>query len=59
MARFRTKRQSSIEEQVEGRTEISGLGDRLKDKVKGYSKGMKVGDCCTGVDDQTETGDSG
>ena len=41
MASFRTKDKAVIEELVEGAAEISGLGDRLKDKVKGYSKGMK------------------
>lgn len=41
MANFRTNDKAKIEELVEGAAEISGLGDRLKDKVKGYSKGMK------------------
>ena len=41
MASFRTKDKAKIEELVNMAAEISGLGDRLKDKVKGYSKGMK------------------
>jgi ABC-2 type transport system ATP-binding protein len=41
MASFRTKDKARIDELVEAAAEISGLGDRLKDKVKGYSKGMK------------------
>jgi ABC-2 type transport system ATP-binding protein len=41
MASFRTKDKDQIEELVDTAAEISGLGDRLKDKVKGYSKGMK------------------
>jgi ABC-2 type transport system ATP-binding protein len=41
MASFRTNDKAGIEELVEAAAEISGLGDRLKDKVKGYSKGMK------------------
>lgn len=41
MANFRTKDKSELQELVDAAAEISGLGDRLKDKVKGYSKGMK------------------
>lgn len=41
MATFRTKDKTKIQELVDAAAEISGLGDRLKDKVKGYSKGMK------------------
>jgi len=41
MASFRTKNKAEIEKLVDAAAEISGLGDRLKDKVKGYSKGMK------------------
>jgi ABC-2 type transport system ATP-binding protein len=41
MASFRTKDKAQIEELVDTAAEISGLVDRLKDKVKGYSKGMK------------------
>jgi ABC-2 type transport system ATP-binding protein len=41
MASFRTKDKTAIKELVDVAAEISGLGKRLKDKVKGYSKGMK------------------
>ena len=41
MATFRTQDKAKIQELVDAAAEISGLGDRLKDKVKGYSKGMK------------------
>jgi len=41
MANFRTKDKTTLEDLVNIATEISGLGERLKDKVKGYSKGMK------------------
>jgi ABC-2 type transport system ATP-binding protein len=41
MANFRTKDKAEVERLVNAAAEISGLGDRLKDKVKGYSKGMK------------------
>lgn len=41
MASFRTKDKTEINRLVDVATEISGLGERLKDKVKGYSKGMK------------------
>ena len=41
MASFRTQDKTKIQELVDAAAEISGLGDRLKDKVKGYSKGMK------------------
>ena len=41
MASFGTKDKATIEKLVDSAAEISGLGDRLKDKVKGYSKGMK------------------
>ena len=41
MASFRTNDKAEIEELVDAAAEISGLGERLKDKVKGYSKGMK------------------
>lgn len=41
MANFRTKDKTKVDDLVNIATEISGLGDRLKDKVKGYSKGMK------------------
>jgi ABC-2 type transport system ATP-binding protein len=41
MASFRTNDKAAIEKLVDAASEISGLGNRLKDKVKGYSKGMK------------------
>jgi ABC-2 type transport system ATP-binding protein len=41
MASFVTSDKAKMEELVDGAAEISGLGDRLKDRVKGYSKGMK------------------
>lgn len=41
MANFRTNDKAAIEKLVYTASGISGLGDRLKDKVKGYSKGMK------------------
>jgi ABC-2 type transport system ATP-binding protein len=41
MASFRAKEKEAMKEMVEAASEISGLEERLKDKVKGYSKGMK------------------
>ena len=41
MANFRTNDKEAIQKLVDSAAEISGLGDRLKDKIKGYSKGMK------------------
>ena len=41
MANFITSDKAAVEKLVDVASEISGLGDRLKDKVKGYSKGMK------------------
>lgn len=41
MASFYAADESKLEEMVEEGVSISGLGDRLKDKVKTYSKGMK------------------
>jgi ABC-2 type transport system ATP-binding protein len=41
MANFRTKDKSDVNRLVDVASEISGLEERLKDKVKGYSKGMK------------------
>jgi ABC-2 type transport system ATP-binding protein len=41
MASFGAKDKTVIKELVDVAAEISGLGERLKDKVKGYSKGMK------------------
>lgn len=40
MAGFYVKNKLGIKEMVRNAAEISGLGDRLKDKVKTYSKGM-------------------
>jgi len=41
MAKFSAKEKNKIKELVDDAAEISGLGERLKDRVKGYSKGMK------------------
>jgi len=41
MAKFNTKNSSNLHETVKEAAEISGLGERLKDKAKTYSKGMK------------------
>lgn len=41
MANFITKDKTKIENLVKKAVEISGLDERLKDKIKGYSKGMK------------------
>lgn len=41
MARFSQKGSADIRETVAEAAEICGLGDRLKDKTKTYSKGMK------------------
>ena len=41
MASFLTNDKSAMQDMVEAASEISGLEERLKDKVKGYSKGMK------------------
>ena len=41
MASFRAKDKDAVGELVDAASEISGLGERLRDKVKGYSKGMK------------------
>jgi ABC-2 type transport system ATP-binding protein len=41
MANFRAKEKVAVRELVDAASEISGLGERLRDKVKGYSKGMK------------------
>ena len=41
MAKFRAKNKQEIREIVKEAAEICGLGDRLKDKAKTYSKGMK------------------
>ncbi len=41
MAKFNTKNQNELRETINEAAEISGLGERLKDKTKTYSKGMK------------------
>jgi ABC-2 type transport system ATP-binding protein len=41
MARFNSKNRNDIHGMVREAAEISGLGNRLKDKAKTYSKGMK------------------
>ena len=41
MARFNADSKEHVKEMVNAAAEISGLGDRLKDRVKTYSKGMK------------------
>ena len=41
MAKFKTNDKDEIQRIVNDAAEISGLGERLKDKAKTYSKGMK------------------
>jgi ABC-2 type transport system ATP-binding protein len=41
MTKFTAKNKEAVKETVEVATKISGLKERLKDKVKTYSKGMK------------------
>lgn len=41
MAKFSTKDKDEMRETVKEAAEISGLGERLKDRTKVYSKGMK------------------
>ncbi len=41
MAKFKTQTRNEKQEIVRNAAEISGLGERLKDKAKTYSKGMK------------------
>jgi ABC-2 type transport system ATP-binding protein len=41
MASFRAKDKDAVRELVDAASEISGLGERLRTRVKGYSKGMK------------------
>ncbi len=41
MAKFNTKSQKELHETIEEAARISGLGERLRDKTKTYSKGMK------------------
>jgi ABC-2 type transport system ATP-binding protein len=41
MGGFNSRDTTELKQMVEDAARISGLGDRLKDRVKGYSKGMK------------------
>lgn len=41
MGKFNTESKNQLNEMVENAAKISGLGDRLKDRVKTYSTGMK------------------
>jgi ABC-2 type transport system ATP-binding protein len=41
MAKFNAKDEGKVREMVNEAAEITGLGERLKDKTKAYSKGMK------------------
>ena len=41
MAKFNTKNQKELRETIKEAAKISGLGERLRDKAKTYSKGMK------------------
>jgi ABC-2 type transport system ATP-binding protein len=41
MAKFNTKKANELEKIINEAAQISGLGNRLKDKAKTYSKGMK------------------
>ncbi len=41
MAKFNTKNQTELRDTIKEATKISGLGERLRDKTKTYSKGMK------------------
>jgi ABC-2 type transport system ATP-binding protein len=41
MAKFNSKNKDEIQKRVKEAAEISGLGERLRDKAKTYSKGMK------------------
>ena len=41
MGGFNSQNSANLKQMVEDAARISGLGDRLKDRVKGYSKGMK------------------
>ena len=41
MAKFNTKNQKELRETIAEAAKISGLGERLRDKAKTYSKGMK------------------
>jgi ABC-2 type transport system ATP-binding protein len=41
MAKFNTKNRNELSETIKEAAKISGLGERLKDRTKTYSKGMK------------------
>ena len=41
MAKFNTKNKTELRDTIKEATGISGLGERLRDKTKTYSKGMK------------------
>jgi ABC-2 type transport system ATP-binding protein len=41
MAQFYVENKEDLEKRVKEAAEISDLGERLKDRIKGYSKGMK------------------
>jgi len=41
MAKFNTSNEEEMRRMVDEAAKITGLGERLKDKTKGYSKGMK------------------
>jgi ABC-2 type transport system ATP-binding protein len=41
MAKFNTENRNELRETIQEAAKISGLGERLKDKTKTYSKGMK------------------
>jgi ABC-2 type transport system ATP-binding protein len=41
MAKFSTRNTSQLKDMIKEAAEISGLGERLRDKAKTYSKGMK------------------
>jgi ABC-2 type transport system ATP-binding protein len=41
MAKFNTNNQKELRETIKEAAKISGLGERLRDKAKTYSKGMK------------------
>ncbi len=41
MAKFNTKSRSEVNKMVKEAADITGLGERLKDRTKAYSKGMK------------------
>ena len=57
MAKLQSTPDTNLKATIAEATEICGLGDRLKDKAKTYSKGMKRRLACgTGVDDASKVG---